>query len=216
MIRARIISILIGYAFGTFVSGFLFGKAHDVDLRQEGSKNIGTTNTLRVLGKKAGAITLVGDALKAILAVVVVWLIFRNSQPEHIELLKLYAAFGAILGHDFPVFLKFKGGKGIACSFGMIVALFPQFLPVEFALFGIAVGITKYVSLGSILCACGLLVQTIIFGMNGMLKFAETDLLEAYIIITIISVLAIFLHRSNIKRLVTGTENKLSFKSQRG
>ena len=216
MIIYRVLSLLIGYVCGTFVSGFLLGKSKDVDLRTQGSNNIGTTNTMRVLGKKAGAITLLCDALKAVVAVLVVWFLFKNTHPEHVEILKLYGGFGAILGHDFPVFLKFKGGKGIASSFGLIVALFPQFLPVEFALFFISVGITKYVSLGSILCAIGLFVQTVVFGMNGMLKFNPDDLNEAYIIVFIISALAIFLHRSNIKRLVTGTENKLSFKSQRG
>ena len=127
----------------------------------------------------------------------------------------LYGAFGAILGHDFPVFMKFKGGKGISTSFGMLVVLYPQFLPACILLFAIAVALTKFVSLGSILAAVAVIVQVIIFGQIGLLAYAPSDLLEAQIITVGIGVLAIFLHRNNIKRLLSGTENKLSFKSKR-
>ena len=126
----RLICIAIGYACGLFQTAYILGKIYHIDIRKQGSGNIGTTNTMRILGIKVGALTLVCDCLKCVAAVVVVWLLFRTSYPEHIVLLELYGALGAILGHDFPFFMKFKGGKGIACSFGMILALFPQCLPL--------------------------------------------------------------------------------------
>ena len=215
MVVARGICLLIGYVFGMFLSGFFIGKSKDVDIRTKGSGNIGATNTMRVFGIRVAGITLLLDCLKCIVAVLVVWAIFHTRQLEHIRLLMLYGAFGAILGHDFPVFMKFKGGKGISTSFGMLVVLYPQFLPACILLFAIAVALTKFVSLGSILAAVAVIVQVIIFGQIGLLAYAPSDLLEAQIITVGIGVLAIFLHRSNIKRLLSGTENKLSFKSKR-
>ena len=215
MIVARLVSILIGYVFGMFLSGFFIGKARDVDIRKQGSGNIGTTNTMRILGIRVGAITLLLDCLKCIAGIAVVWAVFQESQPENIRLLMLYGALGAILGHDFPVFMKFKGGKGIACSFGMMIALYPQFLPVCVLVFAIAVGLTRFVSLGSILAAVALAVQVIVVGNMGYLSYGPGDLLEAQIITCVMAVLAIYLHKSNIKRLLAGNENKLSFKSKR-
>ena len=215
MVITRIIALLIGYVFGLFLSGYLFGKAKDVDIRTQGSGNVGTTNTMRILGIKAGAFTLMFDCLTCVAAVVVVWLLFRKSQPEHIALLQLYGAIGAILGHDFPFFMKFKGGKGIACSFGMIVALFPKCVPICVLVFVITVALTRYVSLGSILASLCLLVQVIVFGNLGWLSFAPGDLLEAQVLVAFACLLAIYLHKSNIKRLLHGNENKFSFKSKR-
>ncbi len=215
MIAARIISLAIGYIFGQFLSGFFIGKSKDVDIRKQGSGNVGTTNTLRILGIRAGGVTLLLDALKSIFAVAVVWALYGGSHPEHIGLLMLYAALGAILGHDFPAYMKFKGGKGIATSFGMLIALYPKFLPVCFVVFFVAFGITKYVSLGSILAAIAVIVQVIVFGQMGWLSYPKSDLLEAQIITVGIGLLAIYLHKSNIKRLLAGNENKLSFKSKR-
>lgn len=215
MVGARLVSVLIGYVFGMFLSGFFIGKTKDVDIRKQGSGNIGTTNTMRILGVRIGAVTLLLDCLKCMAGIGVVWLFFHDTQPEHIHLLMLYGALGAILGHDFPLFMKFKGGKGIACSFGMMIVLYPQFLPFCVLVFAIAVGITRYVSLGSILAAVTLAVQVIIFGNMGSLSYCTQDLGEAQFLTCFIAVLAIFLHKSNIKRLLTGTENKLSFKSKR-
>lgn len=215
MIVARGISLLIGYVFGMFLSGFFIGKSKDVDIRTQGSGNVGTTNTMRILGIRVGAITLLLDSMKCVVAILIVWALFHTRQPEHIRLLMLYGALGAILGHDFPVFMKFKGGKGIATSFGMLLVLYPQFLPVCVLLFAIAVGLTRFVSLGSILAAVAVIVQVIVFGQMGLLSYATGDLLEAQIITVGIGILAIFLHKSNIKRLLSGTENKLSFKSKR-
>ena len=208
----RLISILIGYVCGNFLSGYFYGKKHDVDIRKSGSGNIGTTNTLRTLGKKAGLLALIGDSLKAIIASVIVYFIYRNTDASSIQLLMLYAGFGAILGHDFPFFMKFKGGKGIATSFGMIIICFPQTLPIcAIAFFG-AVFSTRFVSLGSILAAIAFGVQAIVMGYMGLLWYEGVELYEAIIIAVIIAVCAIVQHRSNIVRLINGNENKISLK----
>ena len=210
MLAARVVSLLIGYIFGMFVSGFFLGKSKHVDLREKGSGNVGTTNTARVLGLKYGAITLLCDCLKPVLASLVVWLIFGRAYAGHIRLLILYASFGAVLGHDFPAFMKFKGGKGVATSVGLILLCFPQAFPICAVLFFSAVGITRYVSLGSILAAVGFGAQAIVMGYLGWLSYPAGNVGEAVVIAEIISVLVIILHSSNIARLKNGTENKFS------
>ena len=151
MIGARVIALGIGYLFGLFQTGYLYGKSQGIDIRSEGSGNAGTTNSLRVLGIKAGLITFAGDLCKAILAVLLVKVLFRNAYPDAVKILELYAGFGAVLGHNFPFYLKFKGGKGIACTSGMILAVCPLAAPVCLILFIGSIAITRYVSLGSIL-----------------------------------------------------------------
>ena len=96
----RIICVVIGYLFGLFQTGYFYGKAHGIDIRQHGSGNAGTTNALRTLGKKAGAITLLGDAFKCVVAVVATWLLFHNSQADIMPLLNLYTGAGVVLGHN--------------------------------------------------------------------------------------------------------------------
>ena len=131
----RLICLVIGYCLGLFQTAYFYGKMKGIDIRQHGSGNAGTTNTLRVLGTKAGLIVLAGDILKTILAVVVVTLIFGKSNPETIYLLKLYAGAGAILGHNFPFYMNFKGGKGIAATAGIIISFHPYFIVVGAILF---------------------------------------------------------------------------------
>ena len=111
MIIARIISLLIGYIFGLFQTGYIYGKSKGIDIRTEGSGNAGTTNSLRVLGWKAGAITFAGDLLKAIFAVLLIKLIFGGTYGADTKVLELYAGFGTVLGHNFPCYLQFKGGS---------------------------------------------------------------------------------------------------------
>ena len=101
---AKIVCLVIGYGFGLFQTGYFYGKRNGIDIRKYGSGNAGTTNALRTLGKKAGAITLAGDCLKAILAILLVSLIFGRAFPEQIMLLKLYAGAGCVLGHNFPFY----------------------------------------------------------------------------------------------------------------
>ena len=149
MIGARVIALGIGYLFGLFQTGYLYGKSQGIDIRSEGSGNAGTTNSLRVLGIKAGLITFAGDLCKAILAVLLVKVLFRNAYPDAVKILELYAGFGAVLGHNFPFYLKFKGGKGIACTSGMILAVCPLAAPVCLILFIGSIAITRYARINS-------------------------------------------------------------------
>ncbi len=214
MIIARIIALAIGYVFGLFQTGYIYGKSKGIDIRKEGSGNAGTTNSLRVLGWKAGAITFLGDLFKAIFAVLLVKLIFKNNYPDFVKVLELYAGFGTVLGHNFPFYLQFKGGKGIACTSGMILAVLPISAPVSLVLFIGAVAITRYVSLGSILVVCSYLIQVIIFGQLGYLHLAGGALVEFYIVSACFTGMALWKHKENIKRLVNGTENKLGAKKK--
>ena len=214
MIGARVISLIIGYAFGLFQTGYFYGKSQGIDIRKEGSGNAGATNSLRVLGIKAGAITFFGDLLKAILAVVIVYFLFRNRYAEGIKVLELYAGFGTVIGHNFPFYLKFKGGKGIACTSGMILAVCPMAAPICLVLFIGAVAITRYVSLGSILVVTFYLIQVIIFGQNGWLGLSGSYLPEFYIVSACFTIMGLWRHRANIVRLVQGKENKIGLKKK--
>lgn len=214
MIGARLIALGIGYVFGLFQTGYIYGKSKGIDIRNEGSGNAGTTNSLRVLGIKAGLITFLGDLFKAIFAVLLVLLLFRNKYPDAVKILELYAGFGAVLGHNFPFYLKFKGGKGIACTSGMILAVCPLAAPICLALFIGSIAITRYVSLGSILVVVSYLVQVIVFGQLGYLHIDAALLPEFYIVSACFTAMALWRHRSNIKRLLSGTENKFSLKKK--
>ena len=212
MIVARLISLIIGYVFGLFQTGYFYGKSRGIDIRNEGSGNAGTTNSLRVLGWKAGLITFLGDLFKAILAVVLAYFLFRNKYPEAVKVLGLYAGFGAVLGHNFPCYLKFKGGKGIACTSGMILAVCPIAAPVCLALFIGSIAVTRYVSLGSILVVVFYFVQVVVFGQLGYLSIAPSYLQEFYIVSACFTLMALWRHRENIRRLLKGTENKFGSK----
>ena len=204
----RIICLAMGYVFGLFQTAYLYGKMHGIDIRNYGSGNAGTTNTLRVLGTKAGLIVLFGDIMKCILAVVVAGLLFGKSHPEMIYLLKMYAAAGAILGHNFPFYLKFKGGKGIAATAGLILSFHPYLIPVGVVLFFGAFLTTHYVSLGSLLVYAGFLIEIIIMGQKGVFGMSQALLNEMYVIAVFLTVMAYYKHRENIKRLLSGTERK--------
>lgn len=212
MIGAKILAIVIGYFLGIFQTGYIYGKKVGIDIRTKGSGNAGTTNTLRVLGWKAGLITFAGDLLKAMIAVWIIHFLFREKYPETIKVIEMYAGFGAVLGHNFPFYLKFKGGKGIACTAGMILAVCPIAAPICLVLFVGAIAITRYVSLGSILVVVSYLVQVIIFGQKGWLGLEAACLPEFYIVSACFTGMALWRHRANIKRLLKGTENKLGAK----
>lgn len=205
---SRIICLAIGYAFGLIQTGYIYGKAHNIDIREHGSGNAGTTNTLRTLGWKAGAITFAGDLCKAMSAILLAWLLFHNKYPEGIKVLEMYAGFGAVLGHNYPFYLKFKGGKGIACTAGFILACFLPIAPICLFFFILAVATTRYVSLGSILVAISFFVQLVIFNQMGMFHVPEQYLPEVYAVGAVFSLLALWKHKTNIKRLMAGTENK--------
>ena len=119
----RIICLLIGYCFGLFQTSYIYGRLHGIDIRNYGSGNAGTTNALRTLGTKAGVITFFGDCFKCVFAVLLVHLLFGRTYPDMIRLLAVYAAAGTILGHNFPCYLKFRGGKGIAATQGLLFPL---------------------------------------------------------------------------------------------
>lgn len=210
MIFSRGICLGVGYILGLFQTGYIYGKAHNIDIRQQGSGNAGTTNALRTLGWKAGLVTFIGDLGKAMLSMLLAWLLFHEKYPDGVKLLEMYAGFGAVLGHNFPFYLKFKGGKGIACTSGFILAFCPAMAPICLILFIGAVAITRYVSLGSILVVVSFFIQLLLFGQLGWL-WVPTELLpEIYVIGGLFSLLALWRHRANIKRLLTGTENKFS------
>jgi glycerol-3-phosphate acyltransferase PlsY len=205
----RVICLAIGYVFGIFQTAYIYGKMNGIDIREHGSGNAGTTNALRVLGKKAGVIVLLGDVAKTVLAVVLVRLLFRGTHGDMLPLLGIYAAAGAILGHNFPVQLGFKGGKGIACTAGLILTLGPVVTILEAATFLLAVVLTRYVSLGSILVVIELVISLVVLGQHGYYGMSQAHLLEFYLVCAALSAMAIYRHRANIKRLLNGTESKI-------
>ncbi|MBR4083784.1 MAG: glycerol-3-phosphate 1-O-acyltransferase PlsY [Lachnospiraceae bacterium] len=205
---SRLVCLIMGYVFGLFQTAFFYGKAHGIDIREHGSGNSGTTNALRVLGTKAGLIVLLGDCLKCILAVCVCRLIYGDSHADMIYLLCIYTAAGAILGHNFPFYMGFKGGKGIAATAGLILSFHPSFIPVGVVLFFGAFFITHYVSLGSLLVYLGFVIQIIISGQMGLFGMEQKLLIEMYIIAFLLAVMAYWKHRQNIVRLIHGEERK--------
>ena len=204
----RVICLIIGYAFGLFQTAYFYGKLHGIDIREHGCGNAGTTNTLRVLGTRAGMIVLVVDIAKCILAVLVTTWIFGGIYPDELYLLKMYTAAGAILGHDFPFYLHFKGGKGIAATGGLILSFHPYLIPVGVVLFFGAFFLTHYVSLGSLLVYAGFMIELVILGQKGVFGMSQPLLTEMYVIAGLLTVMAYYKHRENIKRLLSGTERK--------
>lgn len=210
MVAGRIIAVAIGYCFGLILMGYILGKMKNVDLTKEGSGNVGSTNTLRTLGVSAGLFTLLCDCLKCVVAVFVVWLIFGHFYDDP-SIFKVYAGLGVVLGHDFPIYMKFKGGKGIASTLGFIIALFPMCVAIPAIIFITTVALTRYVSLGSIIGVASFGVQILIFGNLGMLDFTGSELIEVQVICCLVTVIAIALHHANIGRLIKGNERKFSF-----
>ena len=205
----RILCLAIGYVFGLLQTAYIYGKMHGIDIRQHGSGNAGTTNTLRVLGTKAGLIVFAGDVLKCVCAIVACSLLFGKNHPDMIYLLKLYAAAGAILGHNFPFYLGFKGGKGIAATAGLILAFHPTFLPVGVLVFFGIFFTTHYVSLGSLLVYAAFMIQIVISGQMGLFQgMSRQHLFEMYGVAAFLTIMAYYKHRENIKRLLKGEERK--------
>lgn len=205
----RIICLAIGYCFGLFQTAFIYGKAHGIDIREHGSGNSGTTNALRVLGRKAGLIVFLGDALKTAFAVWTARLLFGGQGDEAYYLYALYAGVGAILGHNFPFYMKFKGGKGIAATGGLVFAFHPWFVAVAALVFFVTFFISHYVSLGSLLLYAAFMVQLVVFGQNGWFgELSPSVLYEMYAIGAFLTIMAYVRHKENIVRLVKGNERK--------
>lgn len=199
-----VICLVSGYVFGCFSTGYIVSKLYHVDIRKYGSGNVGTTNALRTLGWKAGVLTFIGDVIKAIIPII----LFRNfifRDCEYAKLLGLYAGFGVVLGHNYPFWLHFKGGKGIAVTAGVMAAFDIGLIPVCGIIFLVIVGITKYVSVGSLCIAVLFPVWVGIFypGQIHMLIIAILYASSAF-----------YTHRTNIKRLMNSTENKIGQKAQ--
>ena len=205
----RIICLIIGYAFGLIHTSYIYSKANGVDIRKMGSGNAGTTNALRTMGAKAGVITLLGDVFKCVLAVLVTWLLFRNSHPSLFPLLKVWTAAGVILGHDFPFYMKFKGGKGIAATAGMVLSFGDWRLLVLaiICFFGFFL-VTHYVSLGSIFLSIGFFAGMLVFCILGHYSMTQPHLTEMCVLTAVLAALNIWQHRANIQRLVAGNERK--------
>jgi acyl phosphate:glycerol-3-phosphate acyltransferase len=192
-----ILLIISSYFIGAIPTGVILAKAFaGRDIRQEGSGNIGATNVTRVLGKKVGALTLVGDLLKGFIPV---WAGSHLVSSVEVVCLMGLAAF---LGHLFPVYLKFKGGKGVATALGVFLYLSPIVILIEVIIFAFAVGVWKYVSLGSLIAAAAMPVLLL------MIAFPKP-----IVLLSIVFALLIFIkHKANIQRLLNGTENKFGNK----
>ncbi len=204
----RLLSILVGYAFGLFQTAYFVGKAHGVDIRTLGSGNAGTTNALRNFGKRAGLIVFCGDVLKSVFAALCVYLIFESQFPDIIRLLCVYAGAGAMLGHCFPIYMEFRGGKGVACLGGLVIAFSWQLAILGIAVFLGLIAITHYVSLGSLLGSLSFFVGTLVMGQMGLFGMPAAALIEMYTVIFLLVALVWFQHRSNIVRLISGNERK--------
>ena len=208
MIRDIIICLLVGYFFGCFQTGYIYGRCHGIDIRNYGSGNSGTTNTLRVLGKKAGYITYVGDALKAILAILFVrYVVFSSilTPVMDYQLILAYTGLGVTLGHNYPFFLGFKGGKGIAATSGVMLAMDIRIGLIGIAAFGILFFTTRYVSVGS-------LVMTLLFPICVLIFYpGEWHL---FVVSVIFWAMAWIRHRSNIVRLMNGTEKRFEIRKK--
>jgi glycerol-3-phosphate acyltransferase PlsY len=218
-VTAYIITALGAYLLGSIPFGFLMAKIKGIDIRSVGSGNIGATNAMRVLGKPAGIFVLVMDALKGYLACGILPPLIYNTLAQHYSGLytlfqnepaafqarfTLLAGICAVLGHNYTCWLKFKGGKGIATTAGVYLALAPWAVLVALVVFILVLLLTRYVSVGSISAAIALPAAVWVMTPHNLLLGIVTTALGA---------LAIYKHKSNIQRLMAGTENRLGKKS---
>ena len=186
--------IVIAYLLGSISPSIIQGRLAGVDIKKEGSGNAGTTNTLRVLGKKAALITLIVDIGKAVLAV------FLGSTQG--DLCSYICAVAVFAGHIWPVYFGFKGGKGVATAFGAILMVNWKLALIALAIAAVLTIVTKRMSVGSIFAALGMAVLSI-FMEKGFWPYAA-----------VIAIIIIIKHRGNIKRLLSGTEPPISFKKK--
>jgi glycerol-3-phosphate acyltransferase PlsY len=200
---------LVGYLLGSFPAGYFAGRLAGVDVRSLGSGNIGATNVLRVLGKRWGYPVFVIDAFKGFAAVRLAFL-FATYWPQakpYAEYFAILAAIMSVAGHTFPVWLRFKGGKGVATSAGALIGLLPLAVPLVFLVWVLVFETTRYVSLASITAAIAL---PIIVGVFARWKFVDTWALIYFSIM--IMLLVLWRHRSNFSRLLKGTEQRFTRK----
>ncbi len=213
---------LIAYLLGSLPFGLLVGRSQGIDIREHGSKNIGATNVWRVMGKNFGLLTFACDLGKGWIAVALGQYLAAHW-AVHVELPHLKeridffdpgfagitAAIGCILGHNFPVWLRFKGGKGVATSLGVIFGMMPLAALMVFAIWGVVFKVSRYVSLASLVAAVALPVTVI-----GLMFFWPRNLAGAvhgwayFYFACVAAILVLRRHRENIRRLVAGTENR--------
>jgi len=208
-ILSYLIVALGGYLLGSLPTGFLVARARGIDIRTVGSKNMGATNVFRTLGKGPGILVLFVDALKGFAASA--WLadgllqLFHLNNPDP-QLNHLIGGIAAVLGHNYTCWLNFKGGKGIATTTGVFLALAPAAIGIAIALWIIAFAATRYVSVASILAAVALPFAVWFTQENLALR----------VIAIMLGLLAIYKHKANIQRLLNGTENRIVFKKSEG
>ncbi|MBO4897147.1 MAG: glycerol-3-phosphate 1-O-acyltransferase PlsY [Clostridia bacterium] len=197
-----VLAALMGYLLGSINASIIISKSRGKDIREMGSGNAGTTNTLRSLGKGAAAVTLIVDILKGVISVLLARLIFKD-----VPYADVCAGAGAVLGHNFPLYYGFRGGKGVLTSFAVALVLQP--IPALLALLigVVVIALTKYVSLGSILGAVSLPIICFFYNRENS---------AILIFMTCLAVLVIIRHHANIKRLIEGNERKLSFSKKEG
>ena len=207
-----IIVLIIAYLIGSVNFSILISKKMaGFDVREKGSGNAGTTNVLRTVGKKAAAITLCCDILKGVFAVLIARTLGIFAKDLNPAILVELAAIGVVIGHTFPIFFGFKGGKGVATSLGIILIINWRIGLACFLFWFVLVALTRMVSLGSISAAVLFAVLTIIIRDN----YITTEYHWSYIIFGIaLACFVVFNHRANLKRILSGTENKLSFKKK--
>lgn len=202
----RIVCLAVGYLIGCIQTAFIVGEiVGKIDIRNFGSGNAGTTNVTRVLGAKAGLIVFLGDLLKVIIAYSICSILFDGSGTffKGMSLLPgLYAGLGAVLGHNFPFYLKFRGGKGIACTLGLMLCIDIKVAGLTYLIGFIFFIIFRFVSLSSLIMALLAPIIMIIFGF-------ET---EPVVLMFVLAASAYYKHIPNIKRLIKGEESKFSFK----
>src|SRR2546422_2834026 len=202
-----LLTAVVAYLLGSIPTGFLVAKARGIDIRTVGSGNIGATNVFRSLGTPAGVVVLLADALKGWLAVVVVVrLVYRAfgwaSDPQGQEWLAICAGLAAILGHNYTCWLHFKGGKGIATTAGVVLALVSWSFLIILGVWVVVFALTRYVSLASIAAAFSLPFAAWLTGQS----------FTMIVIMAAMGALAIYKHKANIRRLINGTENRIGSK----
>lgn len=207
---SRVICLIIGYFVGAIIqTGFWIGKFNHIDIRNYGSGNAGTTNTMRTLGKKAGFLTYFMDAFKSCLVAIIIHFVYGSNSGVSEMLLILYGGFGVVLGHNFPFYLGFKGGKGIAVTAAVVMsAAHPLFIPTGILIFALIVVCTRYVSLGSLVVAWYIPANTLIMHRN------DKGFIHMMVISLLFTAFAYFQHRQNIVRLIHGKENKIGSKKE--
>mgnify|MGYP004543079347 FL=1 len=210
---AYIIVAIIAYLIGSVNFSVLISKKMaGFDVREKGSGNAGTTNMLRSVGKKAAAITLVCDILKGVVSIVIAIIVGNVAKNLDRELLLQIAGIAVVLGHTFPIFFGFKGGKGVATSLGVLLMSNWQIGLICLVFAVVLMALTRMVSLGS--CAAAVLfpVLTLFINQHYTVSTDGKSGRVYFVYSVILAIIVLYNHRSNIKRILSGTENKLSFK----